>query len=238
MPTIATIGPTCLLKTAYSKPTFSALTRDARPSARCSTCPFAVHYVMNPIIDIDGDTATGKWLAAGALQLSAGRRSPADLGGREVRGRLSARRWRVEVQARQADVPDVGALTNRAGRSSASSASRRALRPVPPRARAGGTAFIRPATRRSDREPFLAGRPRLDHGAERHVQVRRRLGFLGEHARLGIERQGLRGRSSASDRECRPGGRTRAAEGIACQSSTARFWLSPSSVWYAISIRL
>ena len=24
--------------------------------------PFAVHYVMNPIIDIDGDTATGKWL--------------------------------------------------------------------------------------------------------------------------------------------------------------------------------
>ena len=24
--------------------------------------PFAVHYVMNPIIDIDGDQATGKWL--------------------------------------------------------------------------------------------------------------------------------------------------------------------------------
>lgn len=24
--------------------------------------PFAVHYVMNPIIDVDGDRATGKWL--------------------------------------------------------------------------------------------------------------------------------------------------------------------------------
>ncbi len=24
--------------------------------------PFAVHYVMNPIIDVDGDRASGKWL--------------------------------------------------------------------------------------------------------------------------------------------------------------------------------
>ena len=24
--------------------------------------PFAIHYVMNPIIDIDGDQASGKWL--------------------------------------------------------------------------------------------------------------------------------------------------------------------------------
>ena len=34
--------------------------------------PFAVHMVMNPIIEVDGDTAKGKWYFLGALTAAEG----------------------------------------------------------------------------------------------------------------------------------------------------------------------
>jgi hypothetical protein len=64
---------------------------------------FSQHNVMNPIIEVDGDTAKGSWYFHGTLYLSP--RESRALAGGSLPGRLRQGQRPVEVQASARDRP-------------------------------------------------------------------------------------------------------------------------------------
>ncbi|HKN14285.1 MAG TPA: nuclear transport factor 2 family protein [Candidatus Binatus sp.] len=74
---------------------------------------FSQHNVMNPIIDVDGDRATGIWVLHRPVHDAQWKSR--DVARRTLRRRLRQAKRRVEVHAPARDRPDVGAVRKRLG---------------------------------------------------------------------------------------------------------------------------